>query len=75
MKEKEKEIINLFWEAIEKNKYTWEDLNKGKNITFTYNWKEHTVNTRLGNFWLMNISQYQKMIEQRALDSVLKESK
>lgn len=75
MKEKEKEIINLFWEAIEKNKHTWEDLNKGKDITFTYNGKEYTVNTRLGNFWSMGIDKYASMIEQRALYSVLKESK
>lgn len=70
-----KEVVGLFWEAIEKNEYTWEDLNKGKDITFTYNGKEYTVNTRLGNFWSMNISQYQKMIERRAFDSVLKEVK
>ena len=67
------EIIKLFWQAIEKTKSTWEDLNKGKTITFTYNGKEYSVNTKLGNFWSMNISQYQKMIEQRALDAVLKE--
>ena len=68
-----KEIVNLFWEAIEKNEYTWEDLNKGKNITFTYNGKEHTVNTRLGNFWSMGIDEYARMIEQRAIDVVKEE--
>ena len=72
MKEKE-EIIKLFWQEIEKTQATWEDLNMGKTITFTYNGKEYSINTRLGNFWSMNISQYQKMIEQRALDAVLKE--
>lgn len=70
---KRKEILESFWNVIEKNKYTWEDLNMGKTITFTYNGKEYSVNTKLGNFWLMNISQYQKMIEQRALDAVKEE--
>ena len=70
---KNEEIIKLFWQAIEKTKATWGDLNKGKTITFTYNGKEYSVNTKLGNFWSMNILQYQKMIEQRALDAVLKE--
>ena len=70
---KRKEILESFWNVIEKNKYTWEDLNKGENITFTYNGKEHTVNTRLGNFWSMGIDGYARMIEQRAVDAVKEE--
>lgn len=67
------EILKSFWNVIESNKYTWEDLNRGKDITFTYNGKEYTANTRLGNFWSMGINEYQRMIEQRAIDTVKEE--
>lgn len=68
-----KEVINLFWEAIEKKEYTWEELNKGKTISFVYNGKTYKVQTRLGNFWSMGISEYVKMIEKRAINAVKEE--
>lgn len=68
---KEDEIKNAFWESVEKQKYTWEELNRGKEIKFTYKGKEYVVNSRLGNFWSMVIDGYQKVLEQRALNCVL----
>ena len=65
-----KEVISLFWNSIEKKEYTWEELNKGKTISFVYNGKTYKVQTRLGNFWSMGVSKYSKMIEKRAIDAV-----
>lgn len=75
MKLKEDEIKNAFWKSVEKQKYTWEELNRGKEIKFTYKGKEYIVNSRLGEFWSLAIDSYARVLEQRALNCVLEDLK
>lgn len=51
MKLKEDEIKNTFLNSVEKQHFTWEELNRGKEIKFTYKGKEYVVNSRLGDFF------------------------
>lgn len=48
------EIIKAFWDEVPDDA-TWEDLNKGMDINFTYKSRTYTINTRLGNRYSMNI--------------------
>lgn len=73
MKSKEDEIKNAFWDSVEKQKYTWEELNRGKEIKFTYKGKEYVVNSRRGEFWSLAIDSYARVLEQRALNCVLED--
>lgn len=73
MTENEK-IIESFWNGVPDNA-TWEDLNKGMDITFTYNNKQHTINTRLGNYWSMSIDGYKNWLHEKAIKAVLQEKK
>ena len=75
MKLKEDEIKNNFWNSVEKQHFTWEELNRGKEIKFTYKGKEYVVNSRLGDFFSLDIDSYAKILEQRALNCVLKDLK
>lgn len=75
MKLKEDEIKKAFWNSVEKQKYTWEELNRGKEIKFTYKGKEYVVNSRLGEFWSLAIDSYARVLEQRALNCVLEDLK
>jgi len=68
MKENQK-IVDSFWDAVPDNA-TWEDLNKGMNISFTYNNKKYTINTRLGNYYSMNIESYRNWLHQKAITKV-----
>lgn len=65
-------IINSFWNAVPDNA-TWEDLNKGMNIIFTYTNKKYTINTRLGNYYSMNIKSYRNWLHNKAIKAVQKE--
>ena len=65
MKENQK-IIDSFWDAVPDNA-TWEDLNKGMDISFTYNNKKYTINTRLGNYYSMGIEGYRNWLHQKAI--------
>ena len=56
IKDKQK-IIDAFWDAVPDDA-TWEDLNKGIDISFTYNNKKYTINTRLGNYYSIGIEGY-----------------
>lgn len=62
-------IIDSFWDAVPDNA-TWEDLNKGMDIIFTYNSKQYTVNTRLGNYWSMGIDGYRDWLHKKAINEV-----
>lgn len=68
MKENQK-IVDSFWDAVPDNA-TWEDLNKGMDISFTYNNKKYTINTRLGNYYSMNIESYRNWLHQKAIIKV-----
>lgn len=67
--EREQQIVDAFWVAIEAANASWIDLNKGLKIKFTFGGKEYTVDTKHGSF---NISMpaYQEMIERRAIATV-----
>lgn len=62
-------IIDSFWNAVPDNA-TWEDLNKGMDISFTYNNKKYIINTRLGNYYSMNIESYRNWLHQKAIAKV-----
>ena len=62
-------IIDSFWDAVPDNA-TWEDLNKGMDIFFTYNNKKYTINTRLGNYYSMGIEEYRNWLHQKAITAV-----
>lgn len=62
-------IIDSFWDAVPDNA-TWEDLNKGIDITFIYNNKKYTINTRLGNYYSMGIERYKNWLHQKAITKV-----
>lgn len=68
MKENQK-IIDSFWDAIPDNA-TWEDLNKGIDVTFKYNDKQYTINTRFGNYWSMGIDGYKNWLHEKAISEV-----
>lgn len=65
-------IIDSFWNAIPDNA-TWEDLNKGINISFKYNNKQYSINTRLGNFYSMSIDDYKEWLYNQAIKAVHKD--
>lgn len=65
-------IIDSFWDAVPDNT-TWEDLNKGMDISFTYNNKKYTINTRLGNYYSMGIEGYRNRLHQKAITAVEEE--
>lgn len=71
MNNNKQKIIDSFWDAAPDNA-TWEDLNKGIDVTFEYNNKQYTFNTRLGNYWQMGIQEYQDWLHKRAISEVLK---
>ena len=62
-------IFDAFWDAVPDDT-TWEDLNKGMDITFTYNNKKYTINTRLGNYYSMGIEGYRNCLHQKAITAV-----
>lgn len=62
-------IIDSFWDAVPDNA-TWEDLNKGMDVVFKYNNKQYSINTRLGNFYLMGIDGYTKWLHKKAINAV-----
>lgn len=64
-----KKIIDAFWRAVPE-KTTWEDLNRGMTIFFSYGGRFYSINTRLGNFWSMNIEQYTQLLYKRCFDAV-----
>lgn len=65
-------IIDSFWNAVPDDA-TWEDLNKGIDITFIYNNKKYTMNTRLGNFYSMNINNYKELLHRKVIKVVQKD--
>lgn len=68
MRENQK-IIDSFWDAVPDNA-TWEDLNKGMDISFIYNNKKHIINTRLGNYYSMGIDGYRNWLNKKAIAKV-----
>jgi hypothetical protein len=68
MKENQK-IIDSFWDAVPDNA-TWEDLNKGIDVSFKYNNKQYSINTRLGNFYSMGIDGYIEWLHKKAIKVV-----
>ena len=71
MRENQK-IINSFWDAVPDDA-TWEDLNKGIEVSFMYNNKKYSINTRLGNFYSMGIDGYKEWLHKKAIKAVQKE--
>lgn len=69
MTEDKQKIIDSFWDAVPDNA-TWEDLNKGIDVTFKYNDKQYTINTRLGNYWSMGIDGYKNWLHEKAINEV-----
>lgn len=69
MSKENQKIIDSFWDAVPDNA-TWEDLNKGMDISFTYNNKKYTINTRLGNYYSMGIEGYRNWLHQKAITAV-----
>lgn len=65
----DQQIIQAFWDSVD-DVATWDDLNQGMDVSFYVDWREYTINTRLGNYWSMNVADYQDMIEQRAVRAV-----
>lgn len=66
---KNQKIIDSFWNAVPDNA-TWEDLNKGMDITFIYNNKKYTINTHLGNYYSMRIENYKNWLHKKAITAV-----
>ena len=66
---KNQKIIDSFWDAVPDNA-TWEDLNKGMDVVFKYNNKQYSINTRLGNFYSMNIDGYTDWLNKKAIKAV-----
>lgn len=71
IKDKQK-IIDAFWDAVPDDA-TWEDLNKGMDISFKYNNKQYSINTRLGNFYSMSIDGYTELLHKKAIKAVQKD--
>lgn len=71
MRENQK-IIDSFWDAVPDNA-TWEDLNKGIDVFFKYNNKQYSINTRLGNFYSMDIDGYKEWLHNKAIKAVQKD--
>ena len=63
------DVINAFWAGVPENT-SWEELNKGMKIKFTYIGKQYEVETKLGNMFQFNINQYQKLLEAKAIKEV-----
>lgn len=66
-KQQKREVIAAFWAAVEKRELTWEDLNRGSRITFTWEGRRYTTTTYLGNFTRMNIAEFAKRCEKTAV--------
>lgn len=64
-------IIDSFWDAVPDNA-TWEDLNKGIDVSFKYNNKQYSINTRLGNFYSMSIDGYKEWLHNQVIKAVQK---
>jgi hypothetical protein len=64
------EIVKAFWDGIPDGT-TWEELNKGMTIKFTYKGTEYRANTHLGNYWQLGVDGYQRKIESEAVSQVM----
>ena len=72
MSKENQKIIDSFWDAVPDNA-TWKDLNKGIDVFFNYNNKRYSINTRLGNFYLMGIDGYTEWLNNKAIKAVQKD--
>jgi len=64
--QEDESIAQSFWAAVPKN-VTWQDLNNGMEIIFTFRGKTSVVNTRVANYIEAAIPSYKLLMEKRAI--------